>query len=286
MGNNSTKAGKGITFSDVANSGVRNILSEISKRYFKTVDDSYFDKMRSFFNNKCPYTGKDLFDLEKQEKLTTDHIVSQNREGCGLNVLGNLVLCDKEANSKKKKYSLEEFLLDDKTGFFNGVSFEVRQKRYERIKEFQNIYNYDGSEVKTLISDKLESIYQKIKNQQERYIDEIASLLKQANAISSTYKYIPSENRKIGDIIRHEFFDLLRNGKVSKEEIERLQSTEYSNQTFGISSHPVLSKTPIDAKGLRTYSTPIKIYGTDYYVCNDWHEKSRDKLVDYINRYY
>jgi hypothetical protein len=76
------------------------------------------------------------------------------------------------------------------------------------------------------------------------------------------------------------------NGKVSKDEILRLQDPKYSNETFGITTFPVLSKTKIFAKGARTYSKPITIFGESYYVCNDWHEKSRDKVIEYINRYY
>lgn len=284
MSKSITKVARGVAFGDVANSAIRNILTEISKRYYNPIDENYINEMRAFFNNKCPYTGADLSDLEKQERLATDHIIPQNWRDCGLNVPGNLILCDKDANKIKHMLSLEDFLLRDVKKFFTNVPASVRKSRYDKIKDFQKKYNYDGDKVKKLISHDLQQIYSQIIKQQEGYIDEIVSVLNESN--DKGYEFIPDVNRKIGDIVRHEFFDLLMSGKVPKEEIERLQLPEYSNQIFGITTFPVLSKTKIYAKGERSYTKPILIYGEEYYVCNDWHEKSRDRLIDYINKYY
>lgn len=280
MSKSITKVARGVAFGDVSNVGIRNILTEISKRNFDKIDEKYIRDMKTFFDNKCPYTGKDLTLLKNTGKLATDHIVPQNREHCGLNVPGNLILVDKDANSKKGSKTAEDFLINDNE-FFNGVSLEERKKRLEKIKTFQDKYKYNPDELKALVSPMLEDIYSKIREQQEKWIEEINEILPTTKRI-----FVPDTNVKIGHIVQHEFYDILMNGKVDKEEIERLQSPEYSKKTFGITTFPVLSKTLIREKKLRTYVTPITVHGKKYFVCNDWHEKSRDRLVDYINRYY
>lgn len=275
-----TKVARGVAFGDVSNIGVRNILTEISKRNFDKIDDTYIRDMEAFFGNKCPYTGKDLTILKQQNKIATDHIVPQNRDMCGLNVPGNLILVDKDANHKKGQMTVEDFLLNDNE-FFAGVPIEERKHRLAKIKEFQAKYNYDPDYIKGIISKILNDIYSKIREQQEKWIDEINGMLPNSKKV-----FEPDQSVKIGSIVQHEFFDVLMNGKVSKDEILRLQDPKYSNETFGITTFPVLSKTKIFAKGARTYSKPITIFGESYYVCNDWHEKSRDKVIEYINRYY
>ena len=280
-----TKVARGVAFGDVSNNAVRNILTEVSKRLFEKIDDKYMEDMRNFFDNKCPYTGEDLSELEKNKNIATDHIVPQNQEYCGLNVPGNLILVDKEANGKKSGLSIEEFMLGDNE-YMNKFSYDVRKARYDKIMDFQKKYGYNPEKIKEKVSPLLANIYFEVRAKQIQYIDEIDSVIRSITNINIDYIFIPEVNRKIGDIVRHEFFDILENGQVSKNEVLKLQDLTYSKSIFGL-SFPVLSKNKIfttDGK-CRSYSSPIIIFGEEYYVCNDWHNKSMDKLVDYINKF-
>lgn len=284
MGKKITKVAKGIAYGDVSNISIRNILTVISRQMFNKITDKYFEDMRKYFNNKCPYTGKDLDDLEKNGLLATDHIVPQNREYCGLNVEGNLILVDKNANQLKGNKSLEVFLIIENK---LNLDSKTKQERYDKIIAFQKKYNYDSEKIRNTISQILNRIYSNIRETQVKYVEEISKTLAGIGfANLSTKEFIPDSERKIGSIVKNEFTEILVNGLVPATEIINLCNPEYTNKTFGISSFPVLSKSKIEAKGSRTYAKPIVIRGEEYYLCNDWHEKSRSKLIEYINKYY
>ena len=51
------KSIKGHSESDVANSSIRKILSQLSKK-FPAVDEDYFKNCLEFFDYKCPYTDE------------------------------------------------------------------------------------------------------------------------------------------------------------------------------------------------------------------------------------
>ena len=95
-----TKVAKGIAYGDVSNIAVRNILTEISKSINGNFTEQEMYDTLDFFDWKCPYTGKDLRPLIENDLggYATDHVYPQNKEWCGLNVKGNLIIVDKEAN--------------------------------------------------------------------------------------------------------------------------------------------------------------------------------------------
>ncbi len=78
---------------------------------------------------------------------------------------------------------------------------------------------------------------------------------------------------KIGTIVRTVLRKMLENGEVTKEEIEKMQTKEYSKETFDI-QYPLLQKTSLTAgeSPKRYYSSPVKIYGEDYFICSEWFE--------------
>ena len=279
-----TKVAKGIAYGDVSNIAIRNILTEISKQLFDKIDEAYFEEMRKFFNNKCPYTGKDLNALEQNNQIATDHIVPQNKEYCGLNIPGNLILCDKIANQKKGCKTIEQFLLGD--DFYLNDSYNVRKARYDKIKQFQSKYNYNPIKIKQTIDFILSNIYSEVRKSQCDYIANVKNELINNGIVNATniVKFIPDASRKIGDIVRNEFYDLLSNGLINQLEVLKLQEKKYSKDNFNV-NFPILSKKRLDIKGLRYYSKPIIILGEEYYVTNDWHNKDKDMLVEYINKY-
>ncbi len=168
-----TKAGKGLTVNDVANSSIRNILGKLMK-----IEESELKETEEHFGWKCPYTGQDLRErIEKKEDVVLDHIVPQNKDYCGLNVKGNLIYVDKTANSKKGTKTVEEFLIDDKAGFFSDTPMEVREERLAKIKAFQKKCGYDPEGVQRKLAAKLEEVYREIANNQNILIKDIMTLL-------------------------------------------------------------------------------------------------------------
>jgi regulator of replication initiation timing len=81
------------------------------------------------------------------------------------------------------------------------------------------------------------------------------------------------EEMKIGVIVRTVLQKILEDNKVTKEEIERMQTKEYSKETFDI-QYPLLQKASLtDGKSpKRYYASPIKIYGETFYMCSEWFE--------------
>ena len=66
---------------------------------------------------------------------------------------------------------------------------------------------------------------------------------------------------------------MLKNNEISKEEVESMQTAEYSKETFGI-QYPLLRKTSLSngAKVSRYWKDPIKAYGEEYFICSEWYE--------------
>lgn len=84
---------------------------------------------------------------------------------------------------------------------------------------------------------------------------------------------------KVGTLVRSTFVDILKSGKITKQELNDLLDKDASNKLFGI-KYPTLSKTK-DPKE-RYYADPITIFNDEYYICNDWYEKNKSLLIDWI----
>lgn len=92
------------------------------------------------------------------------------------------------------------------------------------------------------------------------------------------------ENMKEGLIARSVLRSLLKCKLFSPEEIKRLQNREECRTRFSL-SYPVLILSEDKQNYLYDiyYAQPIQIGEMEYMICNDWHEKSKKQLVDYIN---
>ena len=177
-----SKAAKGIQTGDVANPAVRNILTMISV-YLGDITAQDVDETNKYFNFTCPYTGRDLTNEiltkmsgGKAPNIVLDHIVPQNRIDCGLNVKGNLVWADKEANERKGDKSFEEFILTDEE-IVKTSTLAERQARVQRIKLFQQLCNYDPIKIAQQISPMLEKVYTDIQIAQ---VNSAAQIIKAA----------------------------------------------------------------------------------------------------------
>lgn len=92
---------------------------------------------------------------------------------------------------------------------------------------------------------------------------------------------------KIGVIVRKVLAKMLENGEVSKQEINMMQVKQYSKQTFDI-QFPLLQKSSI-TKGispLRYYSSPINIYGENYFLCSEWYEGPANNDRPYLLKWF
>ena len=167
-----SKVAKGIAFGDVSNATIRNILTQIGDQVYGKFTLQDLADTIDFFDGKCPYTGEDLETIE----VATDHIVPQNREHCGLNVKGNLVLVSKKANGAKSGDTVEYFLLND-TKALGSTPMSVRQERLQKIKDFQKLCGYDPDTIKSKISPELNRIYDEIRLEQEKRISGLIDML-------------------------------------------------------------------------------------------------------------
>lgn len=98
------------------------------------------------------------------------------------------------------------------------------------------------------------------------------------------------EEMKIGVIVKTVLRKILENGEVSKEEIEQMQTADYSKEVFDI-QYPLLlkaSKTG-NKSPKRYYSVPVKIYDENYFLCSEWFEvpanNDRPYLLKWLSSY-
>lgn len=192
-----TKVAKGVAFGDVSNQGVRNVLTEISKKTGgKFTEQEMYDTL-DYFDWKCPYTGRDLRkSIESEDgSYATDHIYPQNKDLCGLNVKGNLIIVDKKANAAKKSMSIEDFLLTDEK-VLGTLDKKTRGERLQKIKDFQTECGYDPEKIKNIVSTIMVSHYDEIRELQERCISKCVDALKVAGVQIISPKTIVTTTHK------------------------------------------------------------------------------------------
>lgn len=91
------------------------------------------------------------------------------------------------------------------------------------------------------------------------------------------------EEMKIGALARTVLRKALEDGKASKDEIEKMQTKDYSKETFDI-QFPLLLKTTNSEgiKPIRYYANPINIYGEEYFMCSEWYEVATNNDRPYL----
>lgn len=174
-----TKVAKGVAFGDVSNQSVRNILTELSKRLYGGITEQEMEDTLDAFGWKCPYTGRDLTQsiLNGDGSYVTDHIEPQNKEHCGLNVKGNLIIVDKKANAAKRDMSVEDFLLKD-TKVLAGVDEKTRRERLDKIRQFQEDCGYYPDKIRSTIGPLMKKKYEEVRLEQEKCISDTLEELK------------------------------------------------------------------------------------------------------------
>jgi len=94
------------------------------------------------------------------------------------------------------------------------------------------------------------------------------------------------EEMKIGVIVRTVLRKMLESGEVTKEEIEKMQTADYSKEVFDI-QYPLLIKvSETDGRSpKRYYSLPIKIYDENYFLCSEWFEVAANNDRPYLMKW-
>ncbi len=76
---------------------------------------------------------------------------------------------------------------------------------------------------------------------------------------------------KVGQLAKRVLGKMLCDGCADAEEIQAMQTSEYSKITFGL-NYPLLVHKDCEFDAVRYYSNPICINGEYYYLCSQWFE--------------
>ena len=76
---------------------------------------------------------------------------------------------------------------------------------------------------------------------------------------------------KVGQLAKRVLGKMLCDGCADAEEIQAMQTPEYSKITFGL-NYPLLAHKDCEFDTVRYYSNPIIINDEYYYLCSQWFE--------------
>jgi predicted type IV restriction endonuclease len=122
----------------------------------------------------------------------------------------------------------------------------------------------------------------------------VAKFLKSPSNItthtSNTEKTPDTENNenKIGKLAQTTLRKMFANNEVSQEEVEQMQTAEYSKETFNL-NYPLLLKSSSSSEELKTrYWTrngDVEIYGEKYLICSQWYEPPTNNNRPYFKKW-
>lgn len=179
---------------DVANAFVRCILDDIAAMYGGYPDKAQMKETMEFFENKDPYSGEDL---PKDKDLEYDHIIPNNKDYCGLGIMGNVVKTSAKNNREKGSKNYIEFIKE------KVANKEQAQKIISKIKEFQKKSKYEKNiienkkmeEIKVLCQKKYDEINDDLKKLKKECMEILGvefdtSKLKEPNNTYTVLNYL------------------------------------------------------------------------------------------------
>ena len=89
------------------------------------------------------------------------------------------------------------------------------------------------------------------------------------------------EQTKPGMLAQTALRKVLESGNVLQSEIDKLLDKEYCAIIFGL-SYALLSQNR-DTK--QYYSDPVIINGKEYFICNDWRERHKERLIEWLDKH-
>lgn len=95
-----------------------------------------------------------------------------------------------------------------------------------------------------------------------------------------------SSNIKIGKLVTDQLRPILQQStSLTSIEINRLMDSQESYNLFGLSYPLLVKKTDGNFDKNRYYKESIIINNEEYYLCNMWYERQRNKLENWINNH-
>jgi hypothetical protein len=76
---------------------------------------------------------------------------------------------------------------------------------------------------------------------------------------------------KVGRIANTVLRSMLESGRASEDEIEKMQTADYSKDTFHL-NYPLLVMATEPYEKARYYTNPLRIKGLEYFLCSQWFE--------------
>ena len=89
---------------------------------------------------------------------------------------------------------------------------------------------------------------------------------------------------KIGKVAQLVLRPILESGRVSDEEIQKLQDKEYSKKAFNL-NFPLLVREDGEYERVRYYRNPITIGGAKYMLCSQWAENQGNNDRPYLMKW-
>ena len=122
----------------------------------------------------------------------------------------------------------------------------------------------------------------------QEYINEIEQMLLESEADEPDKKSNNniSNEPKIGEIARYRLAKLLAQRVWSPQEFASFFDEKYCKDMFDIDFALLTQGSKFDEKGYsRYYKHTISINGKNCYLCSQWYERSRHKLLAFIEKY-
>lgn len=265
--------------------------------------------------------GEEKYSDALQYNKTLEHIIPQkwrkwsNVDCYDFNAEGNYVLVNDKGNIEevrnKKIYSIGNMTLLNgplNTSIGNDV-FEIKiQGKTTKRRQKEGIRNFVGS---LSIAKEIVDKYDEKKTWDERDINERAEeLFKELNEYynftnsyikqnkSILYKNIIADtidcndvkdnisddflaNSSIGIVMKETMKYLIKNEKLTEDDLRDLQDKEFSSQKLGCWL-PVLAKENLTDRKDRYYKDTLEYKGTKYLLCREFFDRYRDKIILWI----
>ena len=89
---------------------------------------------------------------------------------------------------------------------------------------------------------------------------------------------------KIRDLAKGVLRDMLMQGKANAEEIEKMLTLEYSNETFDI-NYPLLVTDRNPSNVANYFKLKVPIRGVTYYLCSQWFEQPKNNDRPFLEKW-
>jgi hypothetical protein len=186
----------------------------------------------------------------------------------------------------------------------NNIYLILYDKNLTPAQMVNNFKNYDANKYDDILNKEdeiknLKDYIQILNKQREEIHNEFATFCKDKFEVKQKYNIISgNDNDKI--VISKKHTSLIRVGKLAKKIIPIIKSEKFDNneldsllakdrkkreELFGL-SYPALVKSCDIFDRERYYmKEKIRIKDAEYYLCSQWYERNRSKLLDWLNNH-